>query len=96
MQVKPMEPKFEYTPYKPKLDAFSDLTEVQKLPPLNLTLTPEEILFVRDFIGLEFPHRVHDVQITDMNNIQCVCSAFQKMTDALKSLGLDVAEFNDI
>jgi len=96
MVVKPEEPSYEILPYNEKLSHFSDLTEVQKLPPINISLTPEEILLTREFLGAMFPKYIHDVELDDMNYILCVCSAFRKMSDALKALDLDIDEFDDI
>ncbi len=96
MVVKPAEPSYEMIPYVEKLTSLSDLTEVQKLPPISITLTPEEILITREFLGNMFPEYIHDIKLDDMNYILCVCSAFQKMSDALKALDLDIDEFDDI
>ncbi len=78
---------------KPKLNSMSDLTELKKMLPEQLFLSPVEMLIVREFIALNFPDYIQEVELDDMEYIAAVSSVFQKLTERLKDLGLDIEEY---
>ena len=78
---------------KPKLNSMSDLTDLKNMLPAQLFLSPVEMLIVREFIALNFPDYIQEVELDDMEYIAAISSVFQKLTERLKDLGLDIEEY---
>lgn len=72
-----------------KLTTMKDLSVLRKLPPLSISLTPEEVLTVREFIALNFPEYIHEIKLDDVRYIASVCCVFNKFCDALSSIGVN-------
>lgn len=78
---------------KPKLNSMSDLTDLKKMLPEQFFLSPVEMLILREFIALNFPEYIQDVALDDMEYIAAISGVFQKLTERLKELGLDIEEY---
>ena len=78
-----------------ELNSMSDLTDLKKMLPEQLSLSPIEMLIVREFIALNFPEYIHKIELDDMEYIVAVSSVFQKLTKKLKDLGLNIEEYDE-